>query len=178
MRHDIVVHRLPKGLSMAKNTPQNISCGYEEISERFVSVRNPVIGVETVREWSRTLPRGSSILDLGCGHGVPISQALVNAGFAVYGVDASAKMIAAFRKRFPDAPAECAAVEDSAFFNLKFDGVIAWGLLFLLPADVQAMVIGKVARALNRDGKFLFTAPQEAVTWRDALTGRESISLG
>jgi 2-polyprenyl-3-methyl-5-hydroxy-6-metoxy-1,4-benzoquinol methylase len=67
--------------------------------------RNPRIGAATVREWSKALPRGSSILDLGCGHGVPISQVLIDDGFSLYGVDASAKMIAAFRGRFPHAEA-------------------------------------------------------------------------
>jgi 2-polyprenyl-3-methyl-5-hydroxy-6-metoxy-1,4-benzoquinol methylase len=103
------------------------SNGYEEFAEDFMrAARNHRIGPSNVREWSRSLPRGSSILDLGCGSGVPISQVLIEEGFSVYGVDASQKMIRAFRKRFPTAHAECAAVEDSAFFNRMFDGVIAW----------------------------------------------------
>src|SRR5207245_4208252 len=132
----------------------------------------------TVREWSRALPHGASILELGCGHGVPISQVLINDGFDLYGVDASRKMIAAFRDRFPEVHAECSTVEESEFFNRTFDGVVAWGLMFLLPADVQAFLIRKVARTLNRGGRFLFTSPQEVITWPDALTGRQSISLG
>jgi SAM-dependent methyltransferase len=131
-----------------------------------------------VREWSKTLPPGSSILDLGCGNGVPISEVLINEGFAVYGVDASPKLIAAFRERFPDAHAECSAVEDSGFFRRTFDGAIAWGLMFLLPADIQAALIRKIARTLNPSGRFLFTSPQEPLTWFDALTERKSISLG
>jgi SAM-dependent methyltransferase len=154
------------------------SNGYEEIAARFIAGRNGRIGPAAVREWSRTLPAGSSILDLGCGHGVPISQTLIEDGFVVYGVDASAKLIAAFRERFPGARTECSSVEDSTFFGRKFDGVIAWGLMFLLPVESQAVVIKKVAGALNRGGTFLFTAPAEAVAWKDSLTGRESVSLG
>jgi len=154
------------------------SNGYEEIAGRFIAARNGRIGPATVREWSRTLPAGSSILDLGCGNGRPISQTLIEDGFAVYGVDASTKMIAAFRERFPGARAECSTVEDSTFFGRKFDGVIAWGLMILLPAESQAVIIKKVAGALNRGGTFLFTAPEEAVAWKDSLAGRESVSLG
>lgn len=164
--------------SMAKNVPRDKSNGYEDIAATFLSTRNPSIGAAIVREWSRPLPRGSAILDLGCGHGVPVSEALTDGGFSVYGVDASPKMIAAFRERFPEAHAECSGVEDSKFFNRRFDGVVAWGFLFLLPADLQAMVIAKVGRVLRSGGKFLFTAPREQVTWEDRLTGRESISLG
>src|ERR1051326_7328608 len=123
--------------------------------------RNTRIGPSTVREWSRTLARGASILDLGCGHGV-VSQPLAEEGFALWGVDASAKLVAAYRERFPDAHVECAAAEESDFFGRTFDGVVAWGLLFLLPGDVQRRVIGKVARALNPGGRFLFTADREA----------------
>lgn len=158
--------------------PQDKSNGHEEVAERFVLARNPRIGASTIREWSQTLARGCSILDVGCGHGVPIAQALTEEGFAVYGVDASPKLIEAFRQRFPAAHAECSAAEDSEFFGRTFDGVVAWGLLFLLAPEVQCVVIHKIARALNRNGKFLFTSPKEAVTWRDALTGRESVSLG
>jgi 2-polyprenyl-3-methyl-5-hydroxy-6-metoxy-1,4-benzoquinol methylase len=118
---------------MAKNVAKDKSNGYEQVAETFIAQRNASIGASTVRHWSRMLPRGSSVLDLGCGHGVPISQALIDEGFAVYGVDASVKMIAAFHRRFPLAYAECAAVEDSQVFARRFDGAVAWGLLFLLP---------------------------------------------
>lgn len=140
--------------------------------------RNARIGPRTVLEWSAALPPGCDILDVGCGHGVPIAQALIGTGFHVYGVDASASLVAAFRERFPQAEIECAAAEDAVFFHRKFDAAIAWGLLFLLPADRQKIAIGRVARVLNPGGRFLFTSPAEAVTWSDSLTGRESVSLG
>jgi SAM-dependent methyltransferase len=160
------------------NVPQDKSNGYEEFAEAFMAARNPRMGPAIIREWSLTLPHGCAILDLGCGYGVPISEALIGEGFGVYGVDASAKMVGAFRRRFPEAHAQCASVEDSDFFGRTFDGVVASGLMFLLPADVQAILIHKVAEVLNPNGKFLFTSPQESCTWQDALTGRDSISLG
>ena len=143
-----------------------------------MSARDPRTGAAIIREWSRTLPPRSAILDLGCGHGVPISQTLIDEGFTVFGVDASRTLIEAFRKRFPNTFVECAGVEDSEFFQRTFDGVVACGLMFLMPEDSQLLVIHKVARALNPNGRFLFTFPKEIVKWRDALTDRESLSLG
>lgn len=163
---------------MPTSVPQDKSNGYEELAEAFMSARNPRMGPAIIREWSKTLPHACPILDLGCGHGVPISEALIGEGFGVYGVDASAKMVGAFRRRFPKVHAQCASVENSDFFGRTFDGVVASGLMFLLPTDVQAFLIHKVAEVLNPNGKFLFTSPQEACTWQDALTGRDSISLG
>lgn len=163
---------------MANTIPLDKSNGYEQLAETFIQARNRSIGITTVREWSMTLPPRSSILDLGCGHGVPIAEALINDGFAVYGIDASPTLVSIFRQHFPKAHAECSAVEDSEFFHRTFDAAIAWGLMFLLPSDVQRIVIGKVARALKPNGKFLFTSPQKPLTWLDALTKRTSISLG
>jgi 2-polyprenyl-3-methyl-5-hydroxy-6-metoxy-1,4-benzoquinol methylase len=158
--------------------PPDKSNGYEEVAELFMSERDSRTGASTVREWSRTLAPRSSILDLGCGHGVPISQVLIEDGFILYGVDASETLIESFRKRFPNAHAECAAVEDSSFFRRTFDGVLAVGLMFLLHSDVQFQLIRKVAHALNSNGRFLFTSPRERCTWQDILTHRKSVSLG
>lgn len=140
--------------------------------------RNVRIGPATVKEWARTLAPGASVLDLGCGFGVPISQVLVDEGLRVHGVDASHKMIRAFRERFPFAPVDHAAAEDSAFFDRSFEGIVAWGLIFLLPENLQRIVIAKAAKALAPGGRLLFTAVEKPVTWNDSITGHESISLG
>jgi len=157
------------------------SNGYEEIAAIFISGRgrnHSGVGASVVADWSQKLPDRATILDLGCGNGVPISQALIERGFNVYGVDASARMVAAFRASFPTVPVECAAVEDSDFFDRIFDGVVACGLFFLLDAEVQRRLIAKVAAVLPSCGRLLFTAPSQSCSWADAMTGRTSISLG
>jgi 2-polyprenyl-3-methyl-5-hydroxy-6-metoxy-1,4-benzoquinol methylase len=154
------------------------SNGYDQHAETFMRIRNRRIGPSTVLEWSRSLPPGCSILDLGCGNGVPISEPLIEAGFRIFGVDASPNMIETFRQRFPNAESECAAAEEIAFSGRTFDAVLAWGLLFLLHPDQQRAVIQKAASVLKPGGSFLFTASREPHRWNDSLTGQESISLG
>lgn len=66
--------------------------------------------------------------------------------------------------------AECATIEEFGFFGRTFDGVIAWGLIFLLTPDVQSLLIRKVARVLTPGGRFLFYCPRQAREWADALT--------
>jgi 2-polyprenyl-3-methyl-5-hydroxy-6-metoxy-1,4-benzoquinol methylase len=163
---------------MTDSTSPDKSHGYEALAETFMRIRNKRIGPAVVREWCHSIPPGSEVLDLGCGSGVPISEVLVEAGFAVHGVDASPTLIRAFQERFPQAQAECCAVEESAFFEKTFGAAIAWGLMFLLPADVQAMAIAKVAKALKPGGRFLFTSPREEIRWKDGMTDEESVSLG
>lgn len=155
------------------------SNGYEQVAADFIAHRTTSnVGVQTVRDWAGTLPRGAAVLDLGCGHGIPISATLVHEGATIFGIDASPSLLAAFRVRFPDAQVECNAVEKSTLFGRSFDAAIAWGLMFLLTPEAQAQLIAKVASALKPDGRFLFTAPAQACEWPDILTGSRSCSLG
>lgn len=153
------------------------SNGYEALASEHIARRRP-IGAATVRAWARSLPAGAAVLDLGCGDGMPISKALIDEGLDVYGIDASPSMVAAFRRNFQQARVACEPAEESSFFSKSFDGIVAWGLMFLLSADAQRLVISRVASALKPGGRFLFTASKESDTWTDALTGRPSVSLG
>lgn len=87
-------------------------------------------------------------------------------------------MVDALGANFPGITVACEPAETSHFFGLRFAGVVAWGLMFLLPPEAQGTLIHRVARALEADGSFLFTAPEQECTWRDILTGRTSRSLG
>ncbi len=152
--------------------------GYEGVAEQFMAARSD-IGATFVRSWARdNLPPASSIADVGCGSGVPIAQALIEDGFTVFGIDASPSLLAAFRRRFPDARSACEAAQDSVFFHHIFDAVVSVGLLFLLSADDQRKVFQRVANALRPGGRFLFTAPWQICEWQDMLTKRQSRSLG
>jgi SAM-dependent methyltransferase len=153
------------------------SRGWNAIAQEFIAARSD-IGADIVRRWARRLPSGGVVVDVGCGSGAPVSVVLVEEGFRVFGIDASPALVAAFRRRFPSAEVACEAVETSGFFQRKFDGAVAVGLLFLLPADDQRDVIDRVARALGPGGRFLFSAPHQPCEWHDSLTGRPSRSLG
>jgi 2-polyprenyl-3-methyl-5-hydroxy-6-metoxy-1,4-benzoquinol methylase len=155
------------------------SNGYEGVAAEYIERRGRSrIGVDAVLGWSQCLPADAAILDLGCGHGVPMAEALLDQGFAVHGIDASPTLVAEFRRRFPDTPVRCEAVETSDLFGRRFDAVLAIGLVFLLEEDAQREVIRRAAAALTPAGRFLFTAPAQRCTWTDVLTGRESRSLG
>ncbi len=160
------------------------SNGYEGVAAEFLAgrgsarTRSKGIGVKAVREWARTLPRGAAVLDLGCGPGFPITEVLVMEGLNVQAMDASPSFVEAFRRNLPGIPVACEAVEDATFFDRTFDGVIAWGLMFLLTAEEQRRLIQRVAGILVPGGRFLFTSCAEPLVWNDAMTGLESRSLG
>jgi SAM-dependent methyltransferase len=160
------------------------SNGYERVAAEFLAGRgrapSTAVGTRQVRDWARTLPQGATVIDLGCGTGFPITKVLVDEGLNVYGVDASPSLVAAFRDNLPQVPVACESVVESSFFNRTFDGVVAWGLIFLLQPQEQRHLIQSVADILLPGGRLLFTSSTgtEPLVWNDAMTGLESRSLG
>jgi len=134
--------------------------------------------VKEVRKWARTLPRGSSVIDLGCGPGFPITAVLVDEGLHVSGVDAAPSFVAAFQRNLPGTPIICEAVQDSRFFDRTFDAVLAIALMFLLKAEEQHRLIQRFAEILVPGGRLLFTSTAKPAVWNDVMTGLESLSPG
>ncbi len=158
---------------------QDPANGYETHAAEFRHWREQSsIGVATVLQWAQGLPPGASVLDLGCGSGLPLGKALAERGFRLYGVDASPTLAAAYQQLLPQAQVVCARLEDAEFFRRQFAGVLCVGVLFLLPEAAQRQLFSKVAAALSPGGSWLFSAPAQACRWVDVLTGLESVSLG
>lgn len=161
--------------------PADPTHGYERHAAAFIAGRNrpgAAIGVAEVRAWARDLPRDAAVLDVACGSGLPITRALVEEGHQVFALDASPAMVAAFRGNFPRLPVACEPIETTSFFGRTFDGIVAWGLVFLLPEEAQRVAIRRMASALGPEGRLLFTAPAPVCEWVDVLTGEPSRSLG
>lgn len=79
---------------------------------------------------------GASVLDIGCGSGVPVARFLVARGHDVTGIDSSPEMIALFRQNLPGMGS---AVADMRMLDLgrRFGGVLAWDSFFHLTAEDQ-----------------------------------------
>jgi SAM-dependent methyltransferase len=162
----------------------DLSNGYESVSEEFLArrgnngTRSNAIGVKEVRNWAKAMSRGSSVIDLGCGPGFPITAVLVEEGLQVFGVDASPSFVAAFRRNLPGTPIVCESVLDSSLFDRTFDAVLSIGLIFLLKTEEQHRLIRRFADILVPNGRLLFTSTVNPAVWNDVMTGLESISLG
>jgi SAM-dependent methyltransferase len=104
------------------------------------------------------LPKGGTILDIGCGSGEPIARYLIDLGFKLTGVDASPTMIGLCRRRFPG-QAWCIGDMRELALEQKFDGLIAWNSFFhLSPEDQRLMFPRFRAHAAVGGAALLFTS--------------------
>ena len=103
------------------------------------------------------LPKASSILDLGCSGGIPITRYLIKRGIRVTGVDASRTMIELWCRRFPDSRALLADMRDLELGE-RFNGIVAWDSFFHLPPGDQRSLFQTFARHAAPDSLLLFTS--------------------
>lgn len=106
--------------------------------------------------FTRLLPSGGSVLDVGCGAGEPISGCLVEQGFKVTGVDSSQSMIKICEARMPQHRWTVMDMRELAL-DEKFDGIVAWDSFFHLKQDEQRGVLQRFFRHLHAGGVLLMT---------------------
>ncbi len=94
---------------------------------------------------------GERILDLGCGTGTLTSD-IAASGAQVVGVDRSAEMITAARKKFPAIEFEVCDARKLRFSD-EFDAVFSNAALHWIPEAEQ--VVAGIARALRPGGRFV-----------------------
>lgn len=104
--------------------------------------------------------KGASVLDLGCGTGMPIMHYLLNQGMQVTGVDASYSMLDIARSNHPSADFVQADMRELSL-NRKFDAIIAWNSFFHLPGEDQPSMFTVFKNHLNNQGVLLFTSGTE-----------------
>lgn len=79
---------------------------------------------------------GGSILDIGCGSGLPIAGELIERGFDVTGVDGTPTMVGLFKHNLPGVGVHFADMRELAF-DQRFQGLLAWDSFFHLSPDDQ-----------------------------------------
>jgi SAM-dependent methyltransferase len=105
-----------------------------------------------------THPHGT-VLDIGCGPGIPITKTLIDHGFGVIGIDIAENMLARAKDNVPAAEFVCASVTDIQYES-RFDGIVASFSLIGLDLDSFQGAASKIKRALKPAGT-LFIALNE-----------------
>jgi cyclopropane fatty-acyl-phospholipid synthase-like methyltransferase len=113
--------------------------------------------IDYLERFGRLIERGRTILDAGCGDGVPVDRYLTEQGFAVNGIDASARMIERARRNVPEGFYE---VKDMVHMNegeYCVDGVVSLRALLHIPREVYPALLRKFISFMPNGGALLLT---------------------
>jgi SAM-dependent methyltransferase len=105
------------------------------------------------------LPKNDSVLDFGCGPGLPFTKELVKRGFEVTAIDISDTMIKVAKKNVPEAKFIRVSMTDINFKE-EFGGIFSsYTMLCLDPKNFE-IAAKRAVRSLKRGG-FFFLALNE-----------------
>jgi SAM-dependent methyltransferase len=115
----------------------------------------------------RRVPAAASVLDLGCGCGVPVARFLANAGHHVTGIDISDVQIERARRLVPTGIFIRADATRLELPPKSFDAVVCLYALIHMPLVDQPRLVDQVGTWLRSGGWLL------ATTGHNAWTGTE-----
>lgn len=108
------------------------------------------------QELLKSLPPSPSILELGCGPGVPVLKLLLDQGVKVVANDISKAQIEMARTRFPGAELIHGNMTSLIFEPERFHGIISFYTLFHLPRAKLKEMLVKIYGWLKPGGLFVF----------------------
>jgi cyclopropane fatty-acyl-phospholipid synthase-like methyltransferase len=126
--------------------------GYEEIAERYAAARTWGGDVALLAELVTRLRPGDTVLDAGCGAGVPVMRELTDAGMTVVGVDLSGTQIELARSRVPEADVAQADLVTLPFSDRSFDGLVSFYAVIHVPRAYHSAVFTEFRRVLRPGG--------------------------
>ena len=120
-----------------------------------------------VTELADLLPAGATVLDLGCGAGIPATQQLAGHGLRVVGVDFSAVQLARARRLVPAARLVQADMTTLHLRPASLDAVVSFYALIHVPLIDQQALFPRIRNWLRPGGYLL------AIVGANRWTGTE-----
>jgi 2-polyprenyl-3-methyl-5-hydroxy-6-metoxy-1,4-benzoquinol methylase len=138
---------------------RTVESGYDLMAEQYLATKSgdDPLSQEALEDLSSLLPTAAAVLDLGCGAGVPATRWLAERGFAVTGVDVSARQLDLARTHVPEATFVKADMAEVCFEPGTFGAVVAFHSIIHVPRTEHTALLGRIHRCLKPNGAFLAT---------------------
>jgi SAM-dependent methyltransferase len=132
-----------------------VASGYDTCGRRYSAARAQDPSPE-IEQLLGTLSPHATVLDIGCGAGVPVVSAL-SRSCKVVGVDISSVQIEQARLNVPQATFMLGDIMAMEFAPRTFDAVVSFYTLFHLPREEHGLLLERIALWLRPGGHLLFT---------------------
>lgn len=144
-----------------KDPTKSVTDVYDTIAHQYASQYDVAESsdLKFVDKFLDQLPRGSNILDVGCGDGRD-TKYMIEKGFIVTGIDLSEQLLAIARKRSPKSNFQQMDIRDLSFKDNTFDGLISsFSLIHVQKNEILKTMKG-FQRVLKSGGKVTIFAQQ------------------
>ena len=130
---------------------------YNKVANNYSDTRGIFLNTEYLDKFAALLKPGASVLDLGCGAGVPVDKFLVDKGFKVTGIDLSESQIRLAKKNVPEGMFDVKDMSDLKSGDYSVDAVVSFYAIFHVPRETHLGLFQKIYSFLTDDGVMLVT---------------------
>lgn len=134
-----------------------VAAGYNKVANVYLSDRDRLKSAKYVQQLLKYIPKKSTILDLGCGAGIPIDDILIKAGHKVIGIDSSSEQIKLARKFCPGGEYIVGDISQIKADEYKVQAVVSFYAIFHIPRDTHRRIFKTIASYLPKGGMLLVT---------------------
>lgn len=156
-----------------RNKKRIVREGYDKLSYDYRADSTPD-NYAHYAEWIQLLvdrlPHRASILDIGCGCGLPATKLLAE-HFDITGIDFSEVQIERAKELVPSARFLCGDISELDFPPESYDAIVSFYAIIHTPLEEHTKLFANIARWLRPSGFFL------ATVGHDAWTGAEDAYL-
>lgn len=141
-----------------------VAAGYDTVADAYEALEGESAQWPRTRhlaDLTRRLAPNASVLELGCGNGIPVARDLAAAGFAVTGVDVSEEQVARARAHVPEATFVVGDMRSSAFAEASFDAVVSLYAIEHMPRSEHGAIL-RFVRSWLRPGGLLLLATEDS----------------
>lgn len=131
--------------------------GYNKVADQYLKQRNQFENNKYLDKLIEILAKGSLILDIGCGAGMPIDLYLINKGYRVIGIDISERQIELAKQNVPQG--EFKLKDMSLLVNKEYsvDAIVSFYAIFHTPREKHLDLLKKMYSFIRENGFLLIT---------------------
>lgn len=129
--------------------------GYNQAAGNYLKGRDQFKNDKYLQKLSQLLKPKSTILDIGCGAGIPIDSFLIDKGHQVIGIDISEKQIELAKNNVPEGRFEVKDMSDLKESEYQVDAIISFYAIFHTSRETHPTLFKKINSFLPIGGLIL-----------------------
>jgi len=144
---------------------------YDQMAESYMDSRSLFDNTDQLEELAKLIPPKSTVLDLGCGTGLPVAKFFAERNYNVTGLDLADKMIRLARKNVSKAVFYRENIINADLSAASFDLIVSFYCLFHLTKTQQKEIFHKIMQWLKTGGYAYFTLATKEYTGQEDFEG-------
>ena len=130
---------------------------YNKGAENYLAGRDKFKNTRYLEIFNELLPEQPTILDIGCGAGIPVDEYFISHGHKIIGIDISEEQIKLAKNAIPEGSFFVQDMSELKNAQYKVDAVVSFYAIFHTDRKRHKIIFSMIHSFLPKGGKILVT---------------------